>query len=125
MEDLGGMIDDLQNAVENAIEHTQTGLIITPERSDAAIYDEDIHLGFTPSEEASGAVVLSVEDTTAGVFYGPEEGNVVIRVVGVRVLERTLTIRYERVSGVNQYKAHILWWSSGQVFRPSQIGSGG
>lgn len=122
-EDLGGRLDDLTNSVGDSIQHTQQGRIITPQRTDGSIYDEDIHLGFTPTEEASGAVVLAIEDITAGTFYGPEESLTVVRVVDVRVLERTLTVRYERTSGANTYKAHILWWTSGRVYRPSRVGS--
>lgn len=122
MEELGGRLGALENAVEQSIERSQQGLVITPQRNDGNIYDEDVLLDFTPFEDAVGAVVLSIEDTTAGTFYGPEESATVVRVIDWRVLERTLTIRYERTSGSNNYKAHILWWASGRIYRGSRVG---
>ncbi|MCP5059562.1 MAG: hypothetical protein GY937_22895 [bacterium] len=122
MEELGETLDHLGNAVENSIERSQMGIAITPERSDGAIYDEDVLLDFTPFEDASGAYVVTIEDTTAGQFYGPEESATVVRVVDYRILERTLTIRYERTSGSNAYKAHIFWWANGRIYRGSRVG---
>tara|TARA_Y100000310_G_scaffold232390_1_gene235204 strand:- start:18977 stop:20917 length:1941 start_codon:yes stop_codon:yes gene_type:complete len=123
MEHLGGRLGRLENAVENSIERTTQGRTITPERTDGAIYDEDILLDFSPFEEGSDGVVLAIEDTTAGQFYGPEESATVVRVVDRRVTERTLTIRYQRTAGANNYKAHILWWASGRIYRGSRVGS--
>jgi hypothetical protein len=122
LDDLGVELGRLSTAVASSIERSQTDLVITPERSDGAIYDEDVLLDFTPSEDSVSAVVLAIEDTTAGVFYGPEESATVVRVVGIRVLERTMTIRYERTSGSNSYKAHILWSASGRIYRGSRAG---
>jgi|APSaa5957512622_1039677.scaffolds.fasta_scaffold22699_2 hypothetical protein len=122
LEDLGVQLAGLKNAVADSIERTQQGVNITPERTTSSIYDEDVLLDFTPSEESSGAVILQIEDTTSGLFYSPEESLTVVRIVDIRVLERTLTIRYERTSGTHKYKAHINWWASGRIYRPSRVG---
>jgi len=114
-------LGSLEDGVGRSIERTENDTFVTPERADGAIYSETIALDFTPTSVS--ASILEIQDTTAGAYYTAHGSATQIEIVGPpHIGERSLTIRYGRVAGANNYRATIIWSASGRTTRAEGLG---